>query len=87
MASRKELKTTDRSVFLEHSPVSLNLRSVHLPNTDGMQVVISVDASCFSSNVYMTTAEARRVAEALNHAADFYDAQRAELLEPTEVAA
>lgn len=59
-------------IHLQHSPMRLAVHSVRNGN-ECMQVALSLSASYTSTDVYVTTDEARRLAASLTACADHYE--------------
>lgn len=72
-----EITTISNYFRLKHCPVELMTGNVHRLDYKGMQVRLTIDAGLANSQVYLTTAEARRVAQGLVAAADHFDAEAA----------
>ncbi|KRD71414.1 hypothetical protein [Lysobacter sp. Root96] len=72
-----EIQSISNAFQLKHCPVEMMTNSVHRLDYEGMQVGLSIDAGLASSKVYLTTAEARTLAQQLIVAADHFDAEAA----------
>lgn len=74
------ISTVHKAVPLSHSPICLEARSVHFADDSAMQVALSATTRFHASETFMTTAEARALAQALVEAADHFEAQAAKLV-------
>ena len=75
--SPNEIPAFAKNVALGHSPMALRVFSVHFCDEPGMQVGLAASATFTDFSVFMTTAEARQVADALVAAADRFDTEAA----------
>ena len=69
----RTVSTVSEIVPLKNSPVVLGANSVHFTDEPGMQVALTASCKFFSTQTYMTTAEARALAAALIKCADHFD--------------
>lgn len=81
------IPTVTKPVSLQHTPMSVEARSVHFADEAGMQVALRVGARYHGTETFMTTSEARELGQALIAAADHFDAAVAKLAATASVEA